>query len=461
MTLAPDLAAPLRTPTIASVLRRPRFSLLVAGQTISQLGDKLHHMALIALVGAGARSETGGLELAKLSVVFTAPVVLFGPLAGALVDRWPKRLTMVACDALRTLLVLAMPALYAATGHLWSVYAAAFGVFLLGIFFNSAKMALIPDLVEHAELLPANAALTSIGRVATVAGIVGGGLILGAPVWARLGWTSYAAGFYLDAGSFLLSVITLLGIMALSPDGERPAQAAAEGSPAVKRRLGDLVRDVRETIDVVVRTPGLRFAFLSLILLALFASTVYVAMTLSVQTVMGLGTRGVGYLGGLLAAGMVVGSLAVGSLGARLRRERLILWGTLAIGLLMIAAGTWFSFRVFVPVAFAGGLVLAPVMVAQDTLLHENAPAANRAVVFSTKDLILAAAFAGMAFVVGGGIYVMGRLGVAEPYRVALGGVGSIIVVMTALVEVAGVRRWRQEATHEGTGHAGGSLRGS
>ncbi len=100
-------------------------------------------------------------------------------------------------------------------------------------------------------------------------------------------------------------------------------------------------------------------------------------------------------------------------------------------------------------------------MVAQDTLLHEHAPAANRAVVFSTKDLLLAGGFAGTAFLVGGGIYVMGRLGVAEPYRVALGGVGGIIVVVTALVELAGVRRWRVEAAHGDTGHTGGSFGGS
>ena len=437
MTLATDRAFGTPVPTIASVLRRRGFLLLVIGQTISQFGDKLHHMALIALVGAGARNDTGGLELAKLSVVFTAPVVLFGPLAGALVDRWNKRLTMIVCDALRALIVAAMPVVYATTGHLWSVYVAAFFVFLLGLFFNSAKMALIPELVERPELLSANAALTSIGRVATVAGIVGGGIILGATLWTRMGWSAYTAGFYLDATTFFLSVVTLLGVMLLARD---PARAHGSGAPAlrVKRSLGGLVQDVRETVGIVHRTPGLRYAFCSLLLLALFASTVYVAMTLSVQTVMGRGTRGVGYLGGLLAAGMVVGSLAVGSVGARVRREQVIRWGIAAIGLLMIAGGFWFSFGVFVPVAFLGGALLAPVMVSQDTLLHEHAPASARAVVFSTKDLLLAVGFAGGAFLVGGGIYVLGYVGVQEPYRLVLMGVGVIITLAALLIETWG-----------------------
>jgi MFS family permease len=440
VTLAPDAAFVAPTPTIASVLRRPPFVLLVAGQTMSQLGDKLQHMALIALVGAGATADNGGLELAKLSVVFTAPVVLFGPLAGALVDRWNKRLTMVICDMLRAILVVAMPAVYGTTGQLWAVYVVAFFVFLLGLFFNSAKMSLIPDLVARDELLAANAALTSVGRVATVVGIVGGGIILGSSIWARLGWTSYTAGFYLDSASFLASVISLIGIVTLSRKGARGATAVPAPPPRVKRSLRGLVHDVRETVGVVRRTRGLRFAFLSLVLLALFAATVYVAMTVSVQTVMGRGTKGVGYLGGLLAGGMVIGSLAVGSVGGRVPREQVIIWGTLVIGLLMVCAGFWFSFGVFVPVAVLGGALLAPVMVAQDTLLHEHAPADSRAVVFSTKDLLVAAVFAGSAFLVGGGIYLLGTLGVREPFRWALGLVGVFISLTALTVEGLSLR---------------------
>jgi MFS family permease len=440
VTLVPDAVTPVVSPTIASVLRRPHFLLLVVGQTISQLGDKLHHMALIALVGAGARAETGGLELAKLSVVFTAPVVLFGPLAGALVDRWNKRLTMVVCDALRAILVLAMPFLYRSTGRLGLVYVAAFFVFLMGTFFNSAKMALIPDLVPKNALLPANAALTSIGRIATVAGIVGGGMIMSSSVWARFGWTTYDAGFYLDSASFMTSVLTLLGILSLSRN-RSPASPGIAPPELVQRQVRSLAHDVREAVIAMIHTPGLRFAIASLMLLALFAATVYVAMTLSVQTVMGRGTAGVGYLGGLLAGGMVLGSLVAGSLGSRLRREQMIVWGSTAIGILMVVAGVWFSFRTFAPVAFLGGVLLAPIMVAQDTLLHEHAPAASRAVIFSTRDLLVAGVFAGAAFLVGGAIYLLSAIGVGEPYRLALGLVGGVISLAAMALEVVVLRR--------------------
>jgi MFS family permease len=416
--------------TLASVLRRPGFSLLVLGQTMSQLGDKLHHMALIALVGAGARVETGGLELAKLSVVFTAPVVLFGPLAGALVDRWNKRTTMIVCDLLRALLVVSIPAVYLTSGHLWSVYAIAFFVFLLGIFFNAAKMATIPDLVPRHELLAANAALTSIGRLATVVGIVGGGVLIALPWWSRLGWSSYAAGFYLDAASFALSVLTLVGIVVTTPAPPAPLQTATYGG-----RRRSLMSDVGESLTVIRATPALRFTFRSLILLALFASTVYVALTVSVQTVLNRGTAGVGFLGGVLAAGMVVGSFLIGAVGQRIARYQVIRIGIAVIGVLLLAAGVLFTFEALLPVAFLGGAALAPVMVAQDTLLHEHAPPASRAVLFTSKDLLVGAVFALIAFLVGGVIYLLEGAGVGEPYRWALGLAGAVLLLALPLLD--------------------------
>lgn len=431
--------------TIRTVLRKPRFGFLVAGQTISQLGDKLHHMALIALVGAGATANSGGLELAKLSVVFTAPVVLFGPLAGALVDRWSKRTTMIVCDALRALLVMLIPWLFAATGRLWPVYVVAFVVFLLGVFFNAAKMALIPELVPRDELLPANAALTFVGRFATVLGIVGGGVIIGMTFWRRFGWSDYAAGFYLDGGSYLISVLTLLAIVVAGRGAPAPlAPVTVPADLVVKRGLRTIVGDVGRTLGVVWRDRTMRFTFASLVALSLFASTVYVAMTYSVQTVMGRGTKGVGYLGGILGAGMIVGSLLVGTVGSRWDKRETIMVGSAIIGFLMIVGGVFFSFGMFAPVAFIGGALLAPVMVSQDTLLHEGAPPAARALIFSTKDLILGGAFMLSALAVGGTIFLLGRLGVDEPYRLTLSAVGFAILVTGVAGELSLVAEKRR-----------------
>jgi len=164
--------------SLTAVLARPQFTLLVVGQTVSQLGDRLHNMALFALVAVAAETATTAIEVGKIGVATLIPTA-FAPIVGVLVDRWNKRATMIACDLFRAIIVAIIPWLYLTLGYIWPVYVVAFLVGLAGVFFNVAKMALIPDLVEHNQLLPANAALTTIGRVATVTGLVGGGLLVG------------------------------------------------------------------------------------------------------------------------------------------------------------------------------------------------------------------------------------------------------------------------------------------
>jgi MFS family permease len=415
------------------------------GQTVSQFGDKLHHMALIALVGAEAAVETSGIALAQLSVVFTLPLI-FGPLAGALVDRWNKRLTMIVCDGIRAVIVAMIPWLYRETGHLWPVYIVAFFVFLLGVFFNAAKMALIPDLVGNTQLMAANAALTSIGRFATIFGIVGGGVIIGWGIWSRIGWTGYQAGFYIDALSYLVSVGTLVVIALLSAAHARRnagAFSAPEAAELVRRELQHISADMRQTLGLIRRHRDLRFVFITVILLAFMAASLFVVVTPLVQSVMGAGPQGVGYLGGLLAGGMAVGSLAIGSLGSSWNRRHIVLIGFLVLGALMLVGAWRYSFTALIPVAFLAGLVLAPAMVSQDTLLHEAAPQGARGLIFSTRDLLLGLAFMAAALAVGWLTRLLGILGHPQPFRLALFGVGVLIIGAAAGGEISVLRAAR------------------
>ena len=430
-----------------TVLGRPQFSLLVFGQTVSQLGDKLHHMALIALIGAEAETTTSGFAYAQLAVVSTLPLLL-GPVVGALVDRMNKRWTMIVCDFVRAMIVALIPLVYRSTGHLWPVYIVAFFVFLLGVFFNSAKMSLIPDLVRREQLLSANAALTSIGRFATVAGLVGGGLVIGWGIWQRVGWTGYEAGFYLDSVSYVISVLTLVLITVIGAKKARGSGlhlTTGETALVVRREMQHLLGDMRQTVGFIRTHRDLRFVFATVILLGILAASIYIVFTATVQTVLNQGTRGVGYLGGLAAAGMVVGSLVVGTAGTRWNKRHTVLLGHLIIGVLMIVGAAFFKFVIFAPIALIGGAVLAPIMVSQDTLLHEAAPAGSRALIFSTRDLMLGATFGGAALIIGGGISVLAYLGSDNPYRLALFILGVLICIAAGVGEWSILRRHRTQ----------------
>ena len=83
------------------------FSALWTGQLISLLGDRVHQVALAALVYGTTNSAIAG---ALTFVAATLPNLLFGPLAGVLVDRWDQKRVLIASDLLRAGIVLLIPA---------------------------------------------------------------------------------------------------------------------------------------------------------------------------------------------------------------------------------------------------------------------------------------------------------------------------------------------------------------
>ena len=250
---------------------------------------------------------------------------------------------MIACDAMRCLIVASIPWLYRELGFMWPVYVVAFFVGLFGVFFNSAKMALIPDLVDHEQLLPANAALTSIGRFATVAGIVGGGLMVDWPAWKRLGWQGYEAGFYMDSVSYGISVITLVIITlagAAHARRQAPHLSGTEAANVLKREIEHQRGDVRQTFRLIRGRRDLRFVFIMVVVLGALAASIYVVLTSAALVVMDVGTRGVGILGGLLAGGMIAGSLLVGTVGSRWDKRQIMVLGCLLMRLFMIGGAS-------------------------------------------------------------------------------------------------------------------------
>src|SRR4029079_2957887 len=125
-------------------------------------------------------------------------------------------------------------------------------------------------------------------------------------------------------------------------------------------------------------------------------------------------------------------------------QRQIILVGCLLMGVLMVIGALRYTYLVFAPVAFLGGVVLAPVMVSQDTVLHESAPSASRGLIFSTRDLVLGGVFMGWSLVVGSGVQALGGLGAATAYRLALFALGVLICAAAVAGETAVLRRSRR-----------------
>src|SRR4051794_40833946 len=83
------------------------FGLLWSGQTVSYLGDSIFTTTLILWIATRIAHGESWAPLAVSGVLLatSGATLLVGPLAGVFVDRWDKRRTLLAMDALRACLI--------------------------------------------------------------------------------------------------------------------------------------------------------------------------------------------------------------------------------------------------------------------------------------------------------------------------------------------------------------------
>jgi len=391
------------------VLRIPEFVVFSVSQAFSLFGDKLDYMALLAMIAyfTAKFGWDSARAISYLSVVVALPVVLFGPLAGVLVDRWDRRKVMITCDSFRTLLVLLIPFLALLTGQFLIVYFLAFLVFLFGLFFNTARMAIIPNLVGPDKVLGANSFLNIIGRLATFAGMVLGGLIVDWSGWQRLGIKPvWSAGFYIDSFTYFVSVIALVFIFKrLANSRGKTAAGRADASLFIKEQ-SRMIQSIKELWLVVKGEPAVLFVYCSILLMVILGAAVVVLYVPIIQSRrelggVGLGTKGVGYVAAIGSVGLLFSSLLYGALGHRLKKHRVMLFCFLIMGLVCAGLAASKSFAPVAPLIFIAGLALSPVYIGMDTLLHEAVKEEVRGRIFSTRDWLLHMFFALSALIIG------------------------------------------------------------
>lgn len=146
---------------ILKTLRIRPFLFLIASEFFSQFSMNLFNFALLIVVFSIANSNTA---VSGVVIAFTIPALIFGILAGVLVDRWNKKSVLFNTNILRALIVLPLAFFY---HSLMLVYIATFGVSLVTQFFIPAETPIIPLLVKKDLLLSANA-LFGMGIYASV-----------------------------------------------------------------------------------------------------------------------------------------------------------------------------------------------------------------------------------------------------------------------------------------------------
>jgi len=183
------------------LLRRNRsFRQLWLGQVVSQMGDWFNTIALYTII---LKLTGSGRDVGLLLVARFVPSFLFGPISGVVADRFSRQRIMIISDLLRAVVVLGFLFVRRAD-QLWIIYVLT--VFQLGLstFFEPAKTAAIPSIVEDRELVAANAISSVTWSAMLTIGAAIGGLITG--------WFGTDVSFILDAATYLLSAALIASI---------------------------------------------------------------------------------------------------------------------------------------------------------------------------------------------------------------------------------------------------------
>lgn len=312
------------------------FSIIWFGQLVSTLGSGLTGFAL----GVWIYQETGSTTLFALNMLaFALPNLLVSPLAGALVDRWDRRLVMMLSDTGAGLSTAAI-ALLLFTGRLeiWHVFLATAASAAFSTFQWPAYSAATTLLVPKKQLGRAGG-MVQIGEAISQ-------LVSPAVAGALFVTTGLKGVILIDFATFAFAILTLALIRIPRPETSA-AGAAGKGSLLAEAAYG---------WKYIVARSGL------LGLLMVFAATNFLSGLMNPllgPMVLDMTSPEVlGYLASIIGVGMLLGTLLMSAWGGPQRRVHGVL-GFLVLGGLFTAL---IGLRPWIPLMVVGGFLSMFVM---------------------------------------------------------------------------------------------------
>ncbi len=402
------------------VLKNTSFLTLWSGQVFSQVADKIYLVLMVAIISSrfqtGAQTISGWVS--TLMVVFTIPAVLFGFLAGVLVDRWPKRAVLVTTNLLRGGLVLVLPLLIWLTQG-WMVDDVPVGFLaLLGItflvstltqFFAPAEQAIIPLIVKRKNLLPANSLYTTTMMASVIVGFALGEPLLNVVdaiavrvLGVDIGKALLVGGCYILAGGLLLLVTPKEAsrVELSKPNGGASSQTdSTEASP-----LSQVWADMQDGLKYLNQQPRVGAAIAQLVVLfSVFAALAVLAVRMA-EVMPAIESAQFGFLLAAAGVGMAIGAGMIGQFGQRFSRRQISVVGS--CGMAGCLAGlSLFTHQLWPALVLIAclGLFAACVGIPMQTTVQDETPEAMRGKIFGLQNnavniaLSLPLALAGLA----------------------------------------------------------------
>ncbi|HYS10487.1 MAG TPA: MFS transporter [Myxococcales bacterium] len=322
----PDAVAPVPPSPPARgrfiAFRSRDFRLLLAGQAVSLTGSQMQQVAVVWQLYQLTRSP---LSLGMLGLFRIVPILVFALGGGVVADALDRRRMMLVTQTLLALVSVALTVLaHAGQTTPAAIYGLAFVAGAATAFDNPARQALVPRLVDRAQLPNALSLYATVWQVATIAGPALGG--------ALLAWTGATAIYVLDVVSFGAVIAALLAM--------EHRHVGLGASQISARAALDGLRFIRRT-PLIWSTMLLDFAATffagSMLLLPIFA-----------DQLLRVGTQGLGLLYSAQPVGAAIAGAALSTFHPPRRRGQAVLWAVAIYGAAITVFGLspwfWLSF---------------------------------------------------------------------------------------------------------------------
>lgn len=384
------------TTPLRRALAEPAFRRLFLAQTISRWGDTFNYVALVVLV---FRLTGSGVAVAATVAFEIVPVLLLGFAAGAVIDRFPRRGVMIAADLGRAAIAVGLALNHE---HLPVVYAAAFGLASLSVFFNPAAASVLPSVVEEGDLVGANSALWSAAVMSQIvlAPVAGGVVAFAGP----------GPAFAVNAVSFIVSAALLRRV---------PSDRA--------RTVGKkVVADVAEGFRVLGRSKFLRSLAAVQALAALSTGATSALLVVLAQEHLDVGPPRFGLLLTAIGVGAAAGPLLLQRVIDDVRTPTLLFGPYLLRGVVDLVLAVFTSFAVAASALFFYGVGTSTGNVTYNTALQTNVAERLRGRVFAFYDVVWQSS---RLISLGIGGVLADRFGIASVYVMG----GTLLIAAAAL----------------------------
>ncbi|MGH3576257.1 MAG: MFS transporter [Mycobacterium sp.] len=371
-----------------SVRSLPDFWRLLELRTASQFGDGLFQAGLAGALLFNPERAADPLAIAGAFAVLFLPYSLLGPFAGALMDRWDRRLVLVGANLGRLAAVASVGLSLAAGAGDLLVLCGALIVNGFGRFVSSGLSAALPHVVPRAQVVTMNSIANATGAVAA---FVGANFML-VPRWfVGSGDRGAASIIFLVILPLLIALVLSLRFAAhvLGPDDTRSSIHGSVGYAVITGWVHGM-RTVLARPTVSATLAGLSahrmvFGINTLLVLLLVRSG---------------GAASAGALGSAL---LFVAATGTGSFLANVLTPPAVRrWGryaaangALAIAAVIQIAGAGLQVPVMVACGFFLGTAGQVVKLCADTAMQIDVDDALRGHVFAVQDSIFWVAFIG------------------------------------------------------------------